>query len=53
MGVNMIDLCKLTEIRNGRLEFNRTKTGHLYQEYFEKSEFEDIWNIHNIFYEEE
>ena len=30
MGVNMIDLCKLTEIRNGRLEFNRSKTGHLY-----------------------
>ena len=30
MGVNMIDLVKLTEIVNGRLEFNRTKTGHLY-----------------------
>lgn len=30
MGVNIIDLANLTEIRNGRLEFNRTKTGHLY-----------------------
>ena len=30
MGVNMIDLAALTEIRNGRLEFNRQKTGHLY-----------------------
>lgn len=30
MGVNIIDLCKLTEIRNGRLIFNRTKTDHLY-----------------------
>ena len=30
MGVNMIDLVKLTEIVNGRLDFNRTKTGHLY-----------------------
>lgn len=30
MGVNMIDLAKLTEMRNGRLDFNREKTGHLY-----------------------
>lgn len=30
MGVNMIDLAKLTEVVNGRLDFNRTKTGHLY-----------------------
>ncbi len=30
MGVNMIDLAKLTEIKNGRLDFNRSKTGHLY-----------------------
>lgn len=30
MGVNMIDLAKLTEINNGRLDFNRSKTGHLY-----------------------
>lgn len=30
MGVNMIDLAKLTELVNGRLDFNRTKTGHLY-----------------------
>ena len=30
MGVNMIDLVKLTEIVNGRLDFNRSKTGHLY-----------------------
>ena len=26
----MIDLAKLTEINNGRLDFNRSKTGHLY-----------------------
>ena len=30
MGVNMIDLLQLTEIKNGRLNFNRSKTGHLY-----------------------
>lgn len=30
MGINMIDLAKLTEMTNGRLEFNRSKTGHLY-----------------------
>ncbi len=30
MGVNMIDLAKLTEMTNGRLNFNRSKTGHLY-----------------------
>lgn len=30
MGVNMIDLAKLTEMRNGRLDFNREKTGQLY-----------------------
>ena len=31
MGVNIIDLANLTEIQNGRLNFNRSKTGHLYQ----------------------
>ena len=30
MGVNMIDLANLTEMKNGRLDFNRSKTGHLY-----------------------
>jgi hypothetical protein len=30
MGINMIDLAKLTEIQHGRLDFNRSKTGHLY-----------------------
>ena len=30
MGVNMIDLAKLKEMHNGRLDFNREKTGHLY-----------------------
>ncbi|MBD5304905.1 MAG: recombinase [Bacteroides sp.] len=30
MGINMIDLAKLTEITNDRLDFNRSKTGHLY-----------------------
>ena len=30
MGINMIDLAALTEINNGRLDFNRSKTGHLY-----------------------
>ena len=30
MGVNMIDLANLTEMKNGRLDFNRAKTGHLY-----------------------
>ena len=30
MGVNMIDLANLKEMKNGRLDFNRAKTGHLY-----------------------
>ncbi len=30
MGVNMIDLAKLTEMNGDRLEFHRSKTGHLY-----------------------
>ncbi len=30
MGVNMIDLANLKEMKNGRLDFNRSKTGHLY-----------------------
>lgn len=30
MGVNMIDLANLTEMKNGRLDLNRSKTGHLY-----------------------
>lgn len=30
MGVNMIDLANLREMKNGRLDFNRSKTGHLY-----------------------
>ena len=31
MGVNMIDLANLKEIEKGRLNFYRSKTGHLYQ----------------------
>ena len=30
MGINMIDLAKLEGIKSGRLDFNRSKTGHLY-----------------------
>ena len=30
MGINMIDLAKLESIKSGRLDFNRSKTGHLY-----------------------
>ena len=30
MGINMIDLAKLESIKSARLDFNRSKTGHLY-----------------------
>ena len=30
MGINMIDLAKLETMKGGRLDFNRSKTGHLY-----------------------
>jgi len=30
IGINTIDLCHLTEIRDGRIEYNRAKTGRLY-----------------------
>lgn len=30
LGINIIDLCNLTEINNGRVEYRRAKTGTLY-----------------------
>jgi tyrosine type site-specific recombinase len=30
IGINIIDLCKLVEIRNGRIEYYRSKTNRLY-----------------------
>lgn len=30
IGINTVDLCRLTEVRNGRIEYKRAKTGRLY-----------------------
>ena len=30
IGINMVDLCGLTEVRDGRVEYRRAKTGRLY-----------------------
>ncbi len=30
IGINMVDLCKLTEVKNGRIEYIRSKTGKTY-----------------------
>jgi len=30
IGINLVDLCALTEIQNGRIMYNRAKTGRLY-----------------------
>lgn len=30
IGINVVDLCRLQEIRSGRVEFHRSKTGRLY-----------------------
>ena len=30
IGINVVDLCRLQEIRGGRVEFHRSKTGRLY-----------------------